>query len=267
MSDLTPKKTFTLVTSLIDIGREQWKYYQRDTNLYLYYLTFILNMDCNLCIFLNDKFIPFVEKYRSDMRDKTKIIPISIENLYMYKYKEKINHIMTTDEYKQNQKDPLCPEVTCPDYNIVVNSKVELVYRTAMDNPFNTDFFIWMDAGYGHGKLNIPRGFKFYPENFMNEGKVSILCLKDVNKISHDYKTFYEDHIDVVNGGFFCADLNTIEKYKTLYYYVVADSLGKDITDDDQYTVSMSYTKNNNIFSVFYNTDWYGAINQFHKNN
>lgn len=265
-SELTEKKTFTIVTALFDIGRGAWNdIYRRDTKLYMYYLSFILKLDCNICIFVEEKFIDFVRECRMGMESRTKIYKIHISSLLMNNYKEMIETIMSSDKYKSNQKDPLCPEVKRPEYNIVVNSKVELVYRAAMENHFSTDFFIWIDAGYGHGKLNIPQGFKFYPESFMNKGKVSILCLKDVSLISPDYKTFYEEHIDVVNGGFFCCDRESIEKYKTIYYYVVTDSLDKGITDDDQYTVSMAYIKENELFSIFYNREWYGAIDQFHK--
>ncbi|MDD4931341.1 MAG: WlaTC/HtrL family glycosyltransferase [Candidatus Colwellbacteria bacterium] len=266
MSNERKEKTFTVVTALFDIGRSTWgDVYRRDTRLYMYYLSFILKMNCNICIFVEEKFVDFVRESRKGMESKTKIYTVPISSLLMNGYKEKISTIMSSEEYKANQKDPLCPEVKRPEYNIVVNSKVDLVYRVAMENPFTTDFFLWMDAGYGHGTLNIPKGFKFYPESFMKEGKVSILCLKDVSLISPDYKTFYEEHIDVVNGGFFCCDRESIVRYKEIYYYVVEDSLDKGITDDDQYTVSMSYTKDNSLFSVFYNRDWYGAFDQFHK--
>lgn len=260
------KKTFTIVTALFDIGRSAWNdIYRRDTRLYMYYLSFILRLDCNICIFVEEKFVDFVRECRAGMESRTKIYTIHISSLIMNGYNERMSSIMSSVEYRSNQKDPLCPEVKRPEYNIVVNSKVDLVYRVAMDNPFSTDFFLWMDAGYGHGTLNILQGFKFYPESFMNKGKVSILCLKDVSLISSDYKTFYEEHIDVVNGGFFCCDRESIERYKAIYYYVVADSLDKGITDDDQYIVSMSYTKESELFSVFYNREWYGAIDQFHK--
>lgn len=260
------KKTFTLVTALFDIGRSSWNdIYKRDTRLYLYYLSFILNMDCNICIFVEEKFVDFVKRSREGMENKTKIVVMNISDLYMYKYYDKISSIMNSEEYRQNQKDPLCPEVKRPEYNIVVNSKVELVHKASVDNPFNTDYFLWMDAGYGHGTLNIPKEFEFYPESFMTKNKISILCLKDVGNISEDYKTFYEDHVDVVNGGFFCGDRESLQRYYSLYYYTVEDYISKRITDDDQYTVSMSYTKDKNLFSVFYNTNWYGAIEQFHS--
>jgi len=267
MSSPTNKKTFTIVTAIFDIGRGSWNdIYKRSIRQYMYYLSFILKLDCNICIFVEEKFIDFVRECRIGMETKTKIITLDMSSLLMNNYKRKIIDIMSNYEYRSNQKDPLCPEVKRPEYNIVVNSKVDLVHRVATDNPFGTDFFLWIDAGYGHGTLDIPKGFKFYPESFMKKGKVSILCLKDVSLISSDYKKFYEEHIDIVNGGFFCCDRESIERYKMLYYYVVEDSMDKGITDDDQYIVSMSFTKDRDLFSVFYNKDWYGAVDQFHKN-
>lgn len=260
------KKSFTIVTALFDIGRGEWNdIYKRDIKLYMYYLSFILNLDCNICIFVEEKFVEFVRNCRRGLENKTVIYTSDISSLVMNKYKNRMTEIMNRDDYKENQKDPLCPEVKRPEYNIVVNSKVDLVYQASIKNHFNTDFFLWMDAGYGHGTLNTPKKFEFYPESFMVENKISLLCLKDVNGICNDYKEFYEKHVDIVNGGFFCCDIESIRKYHSLYYHVVEDSLNKNITDDDQFMVSMSYTKDKNLFSVFYNTDWYGAIDQFHK--
>lgn len=262
-----PKKTFTIVTAFFDINRSNWDdIHKRDTQLYMYYFSFILNMDVNMCIYTEEKFVDFINHCRTGFADKTKIIITSLDQLCMYKYKDTIQTIMDSDEYKKNQKDPECPEVKRPKYNIVVNSKVELVYKTSVDNPFNTQFFIWMDAGYGHGTLNIPKRFKFYPESFMQENKISVCCLKNnTNLISTNYKTFYEEHIDVIMGGFFCGDKKSLEKYNIMFYTTVEDCISQNITDDDQYTICMCYIKNVELFNVFYDMSWYKAIERFHK--
>ena len=42
-----------------------------------------------------------------------------------------------------------------PLYNIVTNSKAGRMERAILLNPFNSDFFIWLDAGMGHGESGI----------------------------------------------------------------------------------------------------------------
>ena len=46
-------------------------------------------------------------------------------------------------------------EGTVPVYNVVTNSKAGLMQRAVQLNPFHTRFFIWLDAGMGHGKPGI----------------------------------------------------------------------------------------------------------------
>ena len=43
------------------------------------------------------------------------------------------------------------PESINPDYNILTNSKPYLLYNATQISKFESDYFIWLDAGYSHG--------------------------------------------------------------------------------------------------------------------
>lgn len=257
-------KSFTIVTSLIDIDRDSWENkFRRGFDLYLYYMSKYLVMDCYFYIFIDskkvDELLTMLATETSGDLTKIKIVHININDLLMYKYKDRITQIMSDksrlDKIDANKSSP---EFNIPDYNIVVNSKVDLMYRASSDNPFNTDYFIWLDGGYGHGRATIPE--KWNPNNILVEDKISVLCLMPPYNISEDRVEFFNKHIDVVNGGMFSGKKETIKKYYELFYKELDEYTEQGITDDDQYSVSMVLKKNPDLFNVIINSNWYCAF-------
>jgi protein YibB len=259
------EKRFTIVTSLLDINRGNWNtIYRRDINSYFLYLSHLLNLECNFYIYMDSRYVDHLNKliklFQKDL-STVKIVPINMDELYMYKYYDKIKSIMKDESRKNNISDKDCPELINPEYNIVVNSKVNLVYRASLDNVFNSTHFIWIDAGYGHGKIDIP--FTWYPNKLLTD-KIEVLCLRDITEIDSDYKIFFDRHIDIVNGGIFSCNIDNIKKYNELYYTTIDKCINeKNITDDDQYTVSMIIKHNTELFNIHINKDWYCAFNIF----
>ena len=254
------KKNITIVTSLIDINRGEWNnIYQRTIEDYFYYLQHVLNLRNNFYIFIDKRYYEALDYLCKKQNNKYKLVPVSIEDLTMYKYRNKMIDIMSSKEYKENQKDPICPEVTKPEYNIVVNSKIEFLYKASLDNVFNSTYFIWLDAGFGHGNINIPR-IEWYPTKLLDKNQISILCLQDVKEIDKDYHTFYNKHIDVIAGGVFSCPIELISSYYNKFYSLIDEYMNYNITDDDQYTVSMIYVKNPELFNINYVNNWKGVF-------
>lgn len=264
VSNFVNDKTFTIVTSLIDIDRGNWNtIYKRDIDLYFYFLSQILSLDCNFYIYMDDRYIEYFNglvKQLGKDSSTIKIVPVNVKDLIMYNHYDKIKNIMSDESRKNNISDKDCPELINPEYNIVVNSKVNLVYKASLDNVFNSTHFVWLDAGYGHGKIEIPN--EWYPINLLTN-KIEVLCLRDVSEIDIDYKVFFDKHIDVVNGGIFACNLNNIKKYNDIYYDTIDKCIINNITDDDQYTVSMVIKNNPGLFNTHVNKDWYCAFDMF----
>lgn len=138
----------TIVTGLYNINRESFGVYRRDWSDYLKWFENCLSLECNMVIFIEDSMIDFVKAHRSHLNpDRTKIIPMSLPEFRFYKYKEKMQSVMDSAAFKKDLPDPFAPEVTRPLYDIVTYSKISML-RIASDlNPFNSDYFIWLDAG------------------------------------------------------------------------------------------------------------------------
>lgn len=264
MSSTNLVNDVTIVTCLLDINRGEWSnIYSRRIQLYFTYLYEVLKLDNYFYIYIDDKYKETLYDILSMKTDeeykKVKVIPIKIEDLIMYARKDKITSIMNDSEYKKDLKDPVCPEVSVPEYNIVVNSKVDLVYKASLENPFNTEFFLWLDAGYGHGKLSLQG--KWTPRNILeNKDKVNIICLEHPDNFPAEFEEFFRQHVDVVIGGAFGGGKEVLEKYHKEYYSVLDEALENKITDDDQYTVVMSYKRYPHLFKVYLTSDWYSAF-------
>ena len=230
---------FTIVTALLDIDRSKWNnFYKRDITQYFDYLYNVINLDCNFYIFMDSRYVDF---FKTIIKEKPNIFikPVNISELSLYKYKDRIKDIMENNNYNNIPFDTslsttTCPELTIPEYNIVVNSKVEFIKLAYNDNIYNSDYFLWIDSGYGHSKINIPK--KWNPPL---TNKIGILCLQHPKNIPNDYMLFFKQHVDIVNGGYICIHKDNINMYHDMYYNTVKKYLDLGITDDDQYIASM----------------------------
>lgn len=254
-------RTFTIVTSLIDIGRGDWNtIYKRDINLYFFFLSQLLNLECNFYIYMDDRYIEYFNKLLKNLgKDPTtiKVVPINIKELIMYKHHDKIKTIMSDKSRLLHISDKDCPELINPEYNVVVNSKVNLVYKASLDNVFDSTHFVWLDAGYGHGKIEIP---KIWNPTDLLTNKIECFCLKNISEIDSDCKSFFDKHIDVVIGGVFVCNINNISKYNEIFYDTVDKCIEKNIIDDDQYMVSICMINNFELFNIHITNNWYCAF-------
>lgn len=66
------------------------------------------------------------------------------------------------------------PETCNYKYDLLVNSKPYFLFNASTENPFDSKYFTWIDAGYGHGKEEyFPPEFRWLP--VFVEGKISII--------------------------------------------------------------------------------------------
>jgi hypothetical protein len=98
------------------------------------YLTWFhntLKIDCPYVFFGNTESIELAKKYRGSL--PTYYIECDISDFYTYKFKD----FMITHERH-------CPSV---ELNMIWNEKLFLIERAAKLNPYNSEFFAWIDAG------------------------------------------------------------------------------------------------------------------------
>ncbi len=134
----------TIVTSFFDIQRDT-KGDGRTIDEYLQWIQKTLQLNCNLFIVTESKFVPFMKTHRPHY-------PIYIKedtlmNATYYKYLPQMKQILESREYKNRIAYPNRVECVLPEYNVIQYSKFGWLEEAIRINPFQTNYFFWMDAG------------------------------------------------------------------------------------------------------------------------
>ena len=108
-----------------------WKIKNKHGNKFLEWFKTTLQINCPYVFFSTKEDIELIKSFRKNL--PTYYIECNIEDFYTYQYKDKM---MTHPIH--------CPSV---ELNLVWNEKLILMEKAMKVNPFNSDFFCWVDAG------------------------------------------------------------------------------------------------------------------------
>lgn len=250
---------YTVVTGFFDIGRENWKHFQRPLTSYLSYFHNLLQLRAPMIIFCENKFVDFVSTSRRLIPFDTKIIPTEIFELFMYRYKTVLEDIQKDPNYAKDHPNPTCPEIAIPNYSLVVNSKLDLLYKGSL--LAKTEYCCWLDAGYTHGTKDISL-IRWNPSLLYNtKDKISMIGLKPLALMkSEDPKEFSDQYIDLINGGFIFGSKEAIEKIYKKYYTIVHEMLTTHkIKEDDQFHWTFVAKRHPKLMNIIPG-DWYSAF-------
>jgi Bacterial protein of unknown function (HtrL_YibB) len=136
-------KEVTIVTSLFNIERDEID--GRKWEEYLKWFSETLKLKCSMIIFVSEDLVSFVEEKRKEI--PTEIIVNSNEEIPYNYLKERIDLIIESDEYKEKISDPQRIECKHSLYSIIQYSKFKWLLQAVEENPFNSKFFFWLDAG------------------------------------------------------------------------------------------------------------------------
>ena len=136
-------KDVTIVSSLFNIEREGMD--GRTWEEYLKWFDITLKLKCPMVLFVTEDLREFVEERRTDI--PTEIIVQSVEEIPYYYLKDQLDSIIESEEYQEKISDPDRIECQHSMYSIVQYSKFKWLKEAIEENPFNSKFFFWMDAG------------------------------------------------------------------------------------------------------------------------
>jgi hypothetical protein len=100
-------------------------------NKYTEWFKTSLRINCPYVFFTTSALVPLIKSCRGDL--PTHFIECEISDFYTYPFKDKIS----PHEYH-------CPSV---ELNLIWNEKITMVEKAAAINPFQSDWFMWVDAG------------------------------------------------------------------------------------------------------------------------
>ena len=167
---------------------------------YLKWFENTLAIQCPYIFFTTKENIELIKKYRKEL--PTYFIEYNIEDFYTYSFKEKmITHPIH------------CPSV---ELNLIWNEKIFMMEKAKELNPFQSEWFQWIDAGIFIFRDKIPPQIT-YP----NKDKIKFLSK---NKFIYCSSNYYiekyvkpEVYYHHVSGTTFILHKNFLSKYVEIY--------------------------------------------------
>jgi len=240
----------TIVTCFFDINREK-KGDGRSISEYLVWIEKTLQLNCNLFNITEEKFRNFfLEKRPKEYKTYIKII--DFKELHYYKYYDRIKEIIESDYYKQKIAHPKRVECVLPEYNIIQYSKFYCLELAIIENPFQSEFFFWMDAGYSRFFQNKNLSEK-YPDKKSND-----LFLNNKNKIfiHRRYDLFSYKNItdfiwksdNLLYGGMFGGDKNSIKTIASDIEEIFNEMISQNNVNNEQLPLYLVWKKKPELF-------------------
>ena len=199
---------------------------------YLTWFNNTLKINCPYVFFGNSETIEIAKKYRGSL--PTHYIECEISDFYMYKYKD----YMITDPRH-------CPSV---ELNMVWNEKIFLVENAAKLNPYNSEFFAWIDSGICVYRHKMPPTFQF-----PNSNKLTLLPKDKFIFTTTEHPVFEPDKLHnpnyhCISGTSYILHKNMIPRIIYLYKEYLKKYLNLDRLYTDQIILTIIFNDNPELF-------------------
>ena len=208
-----------------------WKIKNKHGNKFNNWFYKSLRINCPYVFFCDKEMINIIKKYRVGL--PTYYIECNIEDFETYKLKDK----MITHPCH-------CPSI---ELNLVWNEKIFLIKKALQVNPFNSEFFMWVDAG-----VCVYRDKSPPKKPFPNIEKLSSLPKNKFIFSSSD--TFVEDKIfktnyyHCISGTTYILHKNIIYKFSEIYKEYLNKLVDKNNIWTDQVILTHIYKEHKELF-------------------
>ena len=240
----------TIVTGYWNINRENRSYEH-----YLEHLDNILKIPQNLFIYIPKEFESYVRERRDESNTFVKVYSLEdLQNLYA-PFWDRTQEIRNNNKWtSQATWLPDSPQASLEWYNPIVQSKMFLLNDATIWNPFDTDYFYWLDAGITN---TVPAGY-LTDDNVLEKLPTysnPFLFLSYPYEANTEIHGFNYDKINeysntkveyVCRGGLFGGHKNQLHKANATYYSLLDRSLSEGLmgTEESLFTI-MSYLEPN----------------------
>ena len=206
-----------------------------------------LAINCPYVFFTNKDSIETIKSFRKDL--PTYYIECDIEDFKTYNHKDK----MITESTH-------CPSI---ELNLIWNEKIFMIQKAYELNPFNSDWFKWIDAGICIYRNSEPPNCLFP----FNENKLNNLPKDKFIYSSSESEYYNNDLVSITNyyhhisGTSYILHKECINKFVLLYITYLDKLIDKNNIWTDQVVLTHIYKENPDIF--FKLTDGYGEITRY----
>lgn len=263
---------FTLVTGLWDIKRGDLTDFNRSFDHYLENFDKLLSLDFNMCIYIPSELRRFVDTRR--LSANTKIYIKELEEFRQnFDFFSSINNIRTKESwYTRANWLQSSPQAKLEYYNPIVMSKYFMVHDCSIFNPFNTNYFFWIDGGLTNtvdlGQLRNLSSIKEYVKSINNKLLFLSYPYENDNEVHGFESSKFAEYCGVektqyvCRGGFFGGHKDKIKRFNSEYYNVMRETLSSGyMGTEENFNTILSYKHPEEIHN--YKLDSNGLVYPF----
>ena len=249
----------TIVSALFDIERVDGRPWEE----YLKWFEEFLKLKTPMILFVSEDVAEFIGEKRNDI--PTEIVVQNVDQIPYYDLKDQIQEILDTDEYKENISDPDRIECKQAMYSVIQYSKFPWLKDAAAENPFNSDYFFWLDAGGS-------RFFGIYDLNKEYPSKTALKSLKDMGdcflvQMNTEYYTdlanaqhlpldYLYDNRSYVLGSMFGGHKNSVpqvcDRVEDIF---INEMINKGNVNNEQIALGYLIKKHSDDFAIYSRTN------------
>jgi len=242
----------TIVTALWNLGRgEISEGFRRGYDHYLQRFADLMRTDANMFIFVAPEDEEFVWQHRE--KHNTTVMVRSLDQMKTwFEFTEITNNLRQKPGWvEQAAWLADSPQATLEMYNPVVMSKMFLLNDASFFNPFNSEYFFWIDAGitstvhpgyFYHDKVfdnlpnycNIHGNFIFLSYPYIGGTEIHGFPREQIARYCQT------DYVEYVNrGGFFGGRKDVLNEISSVYYGFLSTSLKEGLmgTEESIFTI------------------------------
>jgi hypothetical protein len=247
----------TLVTAFFDINRAE-KGDGRTIDEYKEWIMKTLKLNCNLCVITEQKFLNFFIENRShEYNIYIKIIKFT--DLYYYKYYDKMKEILSDQNYRNKISYPNRVECILPEYNIIQYSKFHCLEIAINKNPFNNEYFLWIDAGISRFFLDVDL-IKPYPGPYglhiLKQNKFVIQKRHDLEYYNLDNNFIWKAD-NLLSGGMFGGNKDIIKNINHLIENKIEYMINNNNINNEQIALALIWKDNKHLFFLTDNYNYH----------
>jgi len=244
----------TVVTSLINIGREQVD--GRKFSDYTEWFLRTLLVPAPMIVYCEPELMDMVKRVRQSGPWPTKIVPQNLYTMPLAWSVPIVETIQGNSAWKATRPHPNDLTNRCPGYPAVTHSKMAWMLNAIEENPFKTDMFFWIDAGLS----------RFWKGFDPRQAEPHIRTVRDLRKSRKIYAQVggFKNHVfermmgqpytaDEVVGtnecmmmaGFFGGHAEPMKKFcESILYFYVNEMIQKNRIDNEQSSMIIECQKN-----------------------
>ncbi len=244
----------TIVTAYVELPKIEGEW-DRTRETYLEWMRSVLSIKQYMVIYVEEANVSFVKLHRRHVMPYTKIISVDVDRMMASDDYANIKRIIDGRFMSHARRNDRI-ELKVPLYNKIMFSKIDFVQEVLASNPFQTDYFFWMDAGFAHGlhkrlqyKRVIGRPWPNPEKNDLMKDTILAVQTRDLSR-SREIEGIFVHHDAMLSGNIWGGDRNRMLDFCSEFKKEVRWSFERNLMDDDQAIMTAVYIKHPEMFSL-----------------